>query len=181
MKNAHVALVRGINVGPNKRVNMADLRALVEELGYSDVRTLLNSGNVVFSSSPAKSKDAASRIEKALEQKVGVSARVVVMSADELAAAVEENPLATIADNASRLLLGVMADPTDKKKLSDITRQDWGQERIALGASRAVYMWMPKGVIESKLNAAVSKALGEGVTTRNWATILKLRDMTGAP
>jgi len=134
----------------------------------------------VFSSHAAVPSGAALRIEKALEEKLGVSARVIIMSAKELAAAVEGNPLAQIADNSSRLLLGIMADPADKKKLADIARQDWGQERIALGAPRAVYMWMPRGVIESKLNPAVNKALGDGVTARNWATMLKLRDMAEA-
>jgi uncharacterized protein (DUF1697 family) len=93
---------------------------------------------------------------------------------------VRANPLVKIADNSSRLLLAVIADPADRVKLADIARQDWGKERISLGASRAVYMWMPRGVIESKLNTAVGKALGDGVTARNWATILKLLEMTGA-
>jgi uncharacterized protein (DUF1697 family) len=180
-----VALLRGINVGPNKRVAMADLRALVEGLGAGSVRTLLNSGNVVFSAAALKPKEAAARLEKALETELGVSARVVVMTAKELAEVVEANPLVEMADNASRLLVGILADPADKEKIVPVARQDWGKERIALaaargqetGAARAVYMWMPNGVIESRLNQAVGKALGDGVTARNWATMLKLKKM----
>lgn len=184
----YVALLRGINVGTAKRVAMADLRALVEELGFSDVRTLLNSGNVVFSAAKTEPREAALRIQKALEEKPGVSARVTVISAEELAEVVAANPMGKIADNPSRLLVGILGNLADLEKLAEIARKDWGKERIALGAAtrargsggaaRAVYMWMPQGVIQSKLNAAVSKALGGGVTARNWSTMVKLKDMT---
>jgi len=190
----HVALLRGINVGTAKRVAMVELRALVEELGYNEVRTLLNSGNVVFSAAKAEPREMALRIEKALEEKLGVSARVLVISAEELAEVVAGNPLGKVADNPSRLLVGILGDPADRGKLAEIAKMDWGKERIALGAARpgakglggkgtggaarAVYMLMPQGVIESKLNAAVSKALGDGMTSRNWATMLKLKEMT---
>ncbi len=174
----YVALLRGINIGTAKRVAMADLRALVEDLGYSEVRTLLNSGNVVFSAAKVEPAQAAVRIHEALESTLGVSARVIVMSSKELAQVLAANPLDRIADNPSRLLVGILGDAADRKKLAEIAGKDWGSERMALGgAGRAVYMWMPQGVIESKLNAAVSKALGDGVTARNWSTMLKLMEM----
>jgi uncharacterized protein (DUF1697 family) len=226
LADRYVALLRGINVGTAKRVAMAELRVLVEELGYGEVRTLLNSGNVVFSAVrlPAFRRSAAPtlvvpgadlrgvalRIEKALEAKLGVSARVMVISAEDLADVVRqipwaagagapkersaESPLGKVADNPSCLLVGILGDTADREKLAQIVRKDWGKERIAVGAAglgakgsrgkgaggaaRAVYMWIPQGVIESRLNAAVNKALGEGVTARNWATVLKLKEMT---
>src|SRR2546430_842476 len=98
MTNRQVALIRGINVGRAKRVAMADLRALVEDLGYADVRTLLNSGNVVFTTRRAAPSNAAARMEKALAARLAVSARVTVITAGELAAAVAENPLLDVAD-----------------------------------------------------------------------------------
>ena len=89
-KDTRVALIRGINVGKAKRVAMADLRAELEKLGYEDVRTLLNSGNVVFTV-PAKSQgDPAARVEEVLEKRLRVPARVVVLTAAELARAVDE-------------------------------------------------------------------------------------------
>jgi len=175
----HVALIRGINVGPNKRVRMEDLRAMVEGAGFTNARTLLNSGNVVFDSQGTPTEESAQRIESAMEKALGWSARVITMSAEELASVVDANPLAKVADNSSRLLLGIMADPADRVKLADIAKQRWGTERISLppAPSRAVYLWMPAGVIASKLNAAVAKALGDGITARNWATMLKLKEM----
>jgi uncharacterized protein (DUF1697 family) len=100
MASKQVALLRGINVGRAKRVSMADLRALVENLGYGDVRTLLNSGNIVFTSPRAAPGDAAARIERALAAELGVAARVTVVTAAELAAAVSANPLLAVADDA---------------------------------------------------------------------------------
>jgi uncharacterized protein (DUF1697 family) len=173
-----VALLRGINVGTSKRVAMAALRALVQELGYGEVRTLLNSGNVVFSAKTVEPREASLRIAQALEKKLHVSARVTVISAQELADAVASNPLARIAVNPSRLLVGVLGDPSDREALARIATRDWGEERIALGAGQAVSMWMPGGVTRSKLNAAVSRELRERVTSRNWATVLKLMEMT---
>src|SRR5208282_2604106 len=98
---------------------MADLRALVEDLGYGDVRTLLNSGNVVFSA-PRAGAGAAARIEKALAAKLGVSARVTVITAAELAAAISNNPLLKIAHDPSRLLVAVLRDAADRPKLEPL-------------------------------------------------------------
>jgi uncharacterized protein (DUF1697 family) len=184
MPSRFAALLRGINVGTAKRISMADLRSLVEGLGYGAVRTLLNSGNVVFSSARTEPHKAALRIQNALEEKLGVSSRVMVVSAEELSRLVAENPLARIADNPSRLMVGILADAADREKLAMIVRKDWGREKIVLGsarsAARAFYIWIPDGVIESKLNAAVSKALRDGVTARNWSTMLKLKELVEA-
>jgi uncharacterized protein (DUF1697 family) len=170
----HVALLRGINVGRAKRVAMADLCRLVEGLGYRDVRTLLNSGNVVFSGSAAAGIKAAGRIEKAMAEELGVSARVTVITADELSEIVEVNPLLETADNHSRLLVAVLADPADRARLAPLARQDWAPGAMALG-KRAAYLWCPEGMLENRLAIAVGRALGDRWTTRNWATISKLR------
>jgi uncharacterized protein (DUF1697 family) len=168
----HLGFIRGINVGKAKRVSMADLRALVEGLGYRDVRTLLNSGNLVFSTRAAPAA-AAARIEKALVARTGVSARVTVLTADELAAAVAGNPLLGVADDPTRLLVSVFNNSADGRRLEPLAGQNWRPERLAVGA-RVAYLWCPDGILESRLAAAVGRALGDAVTTRNWATILKL-------
>jgi len=177
LKGAHVALLRGINVGRAKRVAMADLRALVEDLGYSHVRTVLNSGNVVFTARAAAG-NAAARIERALAAKLRISSRVTVLTADELAGIVTENPFPN-ADNASRFLVAVVNDPADLGKLDSLRKQGWGTEVLAVG-KRAAYLWCPDGILAGKLIEAVSRALGDGVTTRNWATINKLHALTKA-
>jgi uncharacterized protein (DUF1697 family) len=170
----HVALIRGINVGKAKRVAMADLRALVEELGYGDVRTLLNSGNVVFTVPPKSKGDAAARLEQALAARVGFSARFTVLSAAELDTVVAENPLGEVADDPSRFLVAFLKDPANLARLEPLAKQDWGADVLALG-TRAAYLWCGGGILASKLPEAVGRALGDGVTTRNWATVTKLQ------
>src|SRR5579883_2573086 len=103
--NRQVALIRGINVGRAKRVAMADLRKLVADLGYSDVRTLLNSGNVVYGVPTGAADDAAARIQDGIAGRLGVSARVVVVTASDLANVVADNPFRDIADDPARLLV----------------------------------------------------------------------------
>lgn len=172
MPSTQIALIRGINVGRAKRVAMADLRALFEDLGFADVRTLLNSGNVVFTSPRAASGDAA-RIEEALADRLHVSARVLVIPAVQLARIVAENPLLSVAADPSRLLIAFLARPTDRKKLEALCKQDWENDALALGDG-AAYIWCAAGILESRLLAAVSRVVGDGMTTRNWATVTKL-------
>jgi uncharacterized protein (DUF1697 family) len=169
----HAALLRGINVGKAKRVAMADLRALVEGLGYKDVRTLLNSGNVVFTVPPGAKGDPATRIEQAIMKALDLTSRVTVLSAAEVAAIVKKNPLATVADNPSRLLITVLTDPADAAKLKPFTKRRWDPEAFALG-TRVTYVWCPDGMMESPLSTAVGKLIADGGTTRNLATMTKL-------
>ena len=172
----HVLLLRGINVGKAKRVAMADLRALVASLGCTDVKTLLNSGNVVCTT--AKPDGLAARVEKAMTSKLGVTARVTAISADELAAIVGGHPLEGVATDPSRLLVAVLEDVKDRPKLVALSKQDWASERIEVG-KRWAYLWLPDGVIQSRLAKAMDKSLGDAVTSRNWTTITKLAAMAG--
>jgi uncharacterized protein (DUF1697 family) len=179
MAGRHVALLRGINVGRAKRVAMADLRALVEGLGYGDVRTLLNSGNVVFTTGVAP-RTAAARIEKVLAAQLGVASRVTVFTAREIAAAVTENPLLDVADNPSRLLIVFLRDPGDRPRLAPLMKQKWNSDALALGP-RVAYMWCANGILESRLAEAVARVLGDAGTARNWSTLLKLHALTCDP
>lgn len=172
MAGTHVALIRGINVGKAKRVAMSDLRALVESLGYRDIHTLLNSGNAVFSGG-GSSGEAAARIEGALETRLGVLARVTVLTTKELATAIAGNPLVEIADNPSRLLVAVLRNPADRVRLKPLEGEDWSPEALAIG-KRVAYLWCPDGVIRSRLAKALDRELGDAVTSRNWTTMLKL-------
>ncbi len=173
-----VALLRGINVGRAKRVAMADLRSLVSDLGYSDVATLLNSGNVVFTAPDVAPGDAAAAIEGALVARLGVRARVTVLTAEELAAAVADGPLEGLATDPSRLLVAFLQSPADRSRLEPLLDEDWAPEALALGR-RVAYLWCPAGVLASRLHEAVGRALGAAVTMRNWATATKLHALAG--
>jgi uncharacterized protein (DUF1697 family) len=168
-----VALLRGINVGTAKRVAMADLRRLFEDLGYGDARTLLNSGNVVFTAVKKRGADDGERIEKAIADRLGVTTRVTVLLGNEVAEAVKENPLGPIADNPSRLLLMAFRDPKCVAQLKPLLEQRWTPEALALG-KRVAYFWCPNGIIGSRLMAAANRVIGDEGTARNLATMTKL-------
>jgi uncharacterized protein (DUF1697 family) len=175
MAATHVALLRGINVGTAKRIAMQDLRSLMTGLGYGEVRTLLNSGNVVFKA-PARAADPAKRIEREIATRLGVSSRVTVLTARELDVAVRGNTLLKVASHPSRLLVGVLASRDDRARLEPLTRERWKSERLALG-ERVCYLWCPDGIIKSKLMAAVDRAVGDAITSRNWSTVQKLHSL----
>jgi uncharacterized protein (DUF1697 family) len=168
-----VALLRGINVGKAKRIAMADLRALAESLGHGDVRTLLNSGNLVFTVRAGAPARVARAIEAALTERHGMSARVTVLTAAELSKVVRENPLLEVATDKARLFVAFPGDPADLARLAPLTKQPWKPEALAVG-SRAAYLWCPQGALESPLTTAVARIFKDGATTRNWATTLKL-------
>lgn len=158
---------------------MADLRACFESLGYRDVRTLLNSGNVVFSAPAAAVGKAAVKIEKAVESKHGLKSRVTVLTGAEVDAIVKGNPLGKVADQPSRYFVTVLNDPADRAKLKPLQARNWSPEAFAVG-TRVAYCWCPPGLLESPLMAEAARTLKDAATTRNWATILKLHELLAA-
>ena len=159
-----IALIRGINVGGNKMIAMADLRDTFERLGFTDVKTLLNSGNVVFRST--KKTDA---IERALEKEI--DAVCFVRTAEEWTRIIERNPFpAEAKSDPGHLLVTVFKeDPR-----GDLEAAIKGRERIHLDG-RVLYAFYPDGAGRSKLtNSLIEKELGTRGTARNWNTVLKV-------
>jgi uncharacterized protein (DUF1697 family) len=169
----YAGLVRGINVGKARRLAMADLRELVKAEGFTDPRTLLNSGNVVFSGATHPFPTLAARLETAIETRVGFRPHVVVVDAAWMDVVLQENPL-TQADNPSRLLVGFVQDTHRLESVRELASRDWGSEALAVG-SRAVYLWMPDGILESRVLHELGTRIGPWLTTRNWSTVQKLQ------
>jgi uncharacterized protein (DUF1697 family) len=180
MSKPYIALLRGINVGRAKRVAMADLRKLVEELGYDDVRSVLNSGNVVFRADGVEPGVAAAAIEEQLVLKLGVAARVTVLSRDELAAVLAENTLLPVATDHARLLVFTLADSAAREAVAPLCEREWGSEALAIG-QRAAYVWCPEGMLQSAAASALGKQLGDNTTSRNWNTLCKLYALCSEP
>jgi len=174
-----VALFRGINVGRAKRIAMADLRALLESLDYGDVRSLLNSGNVVFAATKGSAPSHAKAIRAAVAARLGVDALVIVKSAQEIAAIVAGNTLADSASDASRLLVAMTQDDKSLAGIQTLAQADWGSEALHLGP-HAAYLWCADGILESKAAVALLKGLADQGTTRNWATLEKIAAMLAA-
>jgi uncharacterized protein (DUF1697 family) len=176
MARTYVALLRGINVGKAKRVAMNDLRAAMASLGYGDVRTLLASGNVVFTASRVLGKDAPARMQEALLRRTGVSSKFTVLAAAELEGVVAGNPWIDRITDPSRMFVGFLQSARDAALVTEIDPRPWKPDTMATG-TRAVYLWCPNGLMESQLFELVGKALGDRVTVRNWGTTTKLAAM----
>ena len=176
MTDTRVALLRGINVGSAKRIAMADLRKLVEGLGYGDVRTLLNSGNVVFTVPTRSPGDAAKRIQDAIAAKLRVTTQVTVLTRDDVAGCVGKHPLAKVAVDPSRLLVMVPHDPMAMARLKPLLEERWAPEALALGP-RVAWLWCAEGIVDSALWAAANRSLENAATSRNLATMKKLLAM----
>lgn len=169
-----VALLRGINVGKAKRVPMAELRALLCELGYTQVSTLLNSGNAVFHASKGTPAKLAADIAGAIASRLGMEVPVIVKSEKELAAITAANTLAVHAPDHSRLLVAFVQDPEEVlPRLAAIEPLIAPPEQFLVG-QHAAYLHCASGILESKAGEALLGRAGKGATTRNWATVLKL-------
>ena len=168
-----IALLRGINVGKAKRVAMADLRAIVESLGYTDARTLLNSGNVVFRGTAGNPLTVAARLEAALLERTGVESRIAVLTAAELAMALDANPLG-VPDDPARFLVACFVDASTAERARPLAKQRWDPDRFAI-EGRVAWLWCATGILESPLVKAFGRATGDTATTRNWTTMTKLR------
>jgi len=169
-----IALIRGINVGRGNRVAMSDLRDLMIELDHTNVRTLLNSGNVLFQSTHTGVTKIAAGIEAAISAKCGFSAAVTVTTAQELARIVDENPLLRVVDDHARHLVAFVTHPKHLEALRPTLEQTWAPDALAI-TKRAAYLWCSTGILDSKLLKVFSRMAGATVTTRNWATVLKLQ------
>lgn len=173
-----VALFRGINVGKAKRVAMADLRALLEALGFTHVRTLLNSGNAVFEAGRTAPATNAKRIAAALIERTGVTANVWVLTVQELDAAIAGNPFVARMEDPSRMLLGFLSAGVDPAPLRALAETD--KTYCSLGP-HAFYLWCPDGILESAVaNALVGAKFRDILTSRNWATACKLQALAKA-
>jgi uncharacterized protein (DUF1697 family) len=175
-----IALLRGINVGRARRIAMADLRQLFEGLGHLNVRTLLNSGNVVFQSARPDAAKLGAAIEAAITAKCGFSTAVTVITAKGLARIIAENPLVSMAKDPSRHLVAFVADPKRLAPLRIMLNESWDPDALAFGSS-AAYLWCATGILESKLNLTFARKAAASATTRNWATVLKLHAIATPP
>jgi uncharacterized protein (DUF1697 family) len=183
MANSHsstawmVALLRGVNVGGGKRVPMSELKAIVEACGYSGVRTLLNSGNVIFCAPRATTATAASRIRAGIADRCAVDTPVLVRTRDELAQVLAENPLtAEAAAHPSAFLVMLVDGRITPELAARITNTPWTVERAAVGA-HAIYFSLPEGISASKPFELLGRQLGSGVTSRNWNTMNSLLEL----
>ncbi len=173
----HVALLRAVNVGGTGKLPMAALRETLSGLGYTNVRTLLASGNAVFDSPRASPQKLEAQIEGALAARAGIETDVMVRSRSEWEAIIAHNPLSAEAEGApGKAAVMIMKQAPDLPALHRYLNGYTGPEQVAAG-ERCLYLHYPDGMGRSKL--ALPKSVGAG-TVRNWNTTRKIAAALGA-
>ncbi len=169
-------LLRGINLAKRRRVSMPDLRKLLEQHGYGDVRTHLQSGNVILSS-PLSPRQLETRLERELAAGLGFDVAVLVRTRSELAKVVALDPLGKVATNPSRYLVSFLSKKLPAAVARELESTDVAPGRVVV-EGRELYAWHPEGVQRSPLVKLLDdKRLGVVSTARNWNTVTKLLEL----
>ncbi|MEU6147232.1 DUF1697 domain-containing protein [Streptomyces sp. NPDC047081] len=180
MTTTYAALLRGINVGGKKKLPMAELRQLMEGLGYEGVRTHLQSGQAVFATGHGDEASLAAELTQAIEKRFGFSVDVIVRDHAYLKAVAEACPFPAAELEPKQLHVTYFSAPVDAQRFAEIDREAYLPEEFRLG-DRELYLYVPEGLGRSKLAEHLAKPrINKGViaTTRNWNTVLKLVELT---
>jgi uncharacterized protein (DUF1697 family) len=170
-----IGLLRGINVGGHKQIAMSDLRDLVTELGLFDVRSLLQSGNLVFRSNSRTGAQLERLLEAETQKRLSLQIDFFVRSAEEWSEIIARNPFPKEAEqDPSHLLVMFLKDAPDAKAVESLRAAIKGPE-VVRAEGRHLYIVYPAGIGRSRLTGNLIEAkLGTRGTGRNWNTVLKL-------
>lgn len=176
----YIAMLRGVNVGGHK-APMAQLKAMCEGLGCAEVRTFIQSGNVIFKSAKGTPGAIAQKIEKKFLSEFGFASPVVLRTPEEMKEAIGRNPfLREKGIDVKHLYVTFLAEKPAPAAVDKIAAMKGGVDGLQV-VGREVYLHCPGGYGESKLNNnAIEKAAGVAATTRNWNTVNKLWEMANA-
>ena len=176
--NTHVVLLRGVNVGGHNKVPMADLRKLLSEKGHQEIRSYVQSGNVVLSS-PAPGPEVAAGVRELLAKEFGLDIVVIVRSGSELAEVAAHNPfLRPDADPAKQLHVVFLERTPDPGGAAGLDPHRAPPDELHL-RGREIYLWCPDGIGRSKVLNGLERALGTPATVRNWRTVGELLRLSG--
>ncbi|MFT6202422.1 MAG: hypothetical protein ACI9V1_000410 [Spirosomataceae bacterium] len=173
----HIAILRGINVGGKRKILIADLRNMLSELGFSNVNTYAQSGNVVFEYKSHKNSELATKITNQIHDKYGFDVPVIVITTAEFAEDFRSNPFVEKAEIGQLHLTFLSEEPTDEK-LTGINLLAHPPDEFRI-IGKGVYLKCVNKYHQTKLsNNFFEKKLGVFATTRNWETVTKLVEMT---
>jgi uncharacterized protein (DUF1697 family) len=172
-----VALLRGINLGRNKRVAMGDLRALLRSLGFDDVRTYLQSGNALFSTRRGGSRQIERQIASRIKADLGLDVTVLVRSTAEFSSTVDGNPFTLRGADPKQLYVAFLSEPPPRAKVTSVDMDAFAPDQFEFG-DRVIYLRLRNGVIASRL-PDWERVLGVRATTRGWNTVTRLRALAG--
>lgn len=176
----YVTILRGINVSGQKKIKMADLSALYQSLGYANVRTYIQSGNVVFGAPAGKAEKIAGDIEQGIYKAFGFEVPVIVRTHGEMSKVVRSNPfLKESGIDFSKLHVTFLDAVPDRERLREFYPAIPGQDRCQVKGAE-VFLYCPGGYGKTRLsNTFLEKRLDRRATTRNWKTVNVLNEMLG--
>lgn len=173
----YLALLRGVNVSGQKKLPMARLRGMLAALGFSDVTTYIQSGNVVFGSETVATGDLRRSIETAISGEFGLEVPVVIRASSELAAAIAANPYIAADADPARLAIAFLAEPPTPERAVGLDASAHLPDECTL-VGEEVHLHCPSGFGRTRLtNAFVERQLGVTATTRNWRTVNRLLEL----
>jgi uncharacterized protein (DUF1697 family) len=176
----YVALLRGVNLGPNKRMKMEKLRASCEALGFTQVQTYIQSGNVVFKAAKTAPAKLAKKIEERIVRDFGFSAAVLVRTREEIGCLIEKNPFLKKTDDGARLHAVFLAEVPAAEILKEFAGLTTLPDESRC-IEREVFLYLPNGMGKSSLiHNPLERKLLKGATTRNWNTVKQLHAMCQA-
>jgi uncharacterized protein (DUF1697 family) len=173
-----VALFSGINVGGNRIVKMAELRSFFAELGFRDVATYVQSGNVVFRSAKGDAATLAKQLEAAFEKKWGFHSRIMVRDLGWFERLVAENPYPEVAGEPTKLHAYVLERSPTADEVARLAEKCTGPERFEIRGD-VLYLHAPEGLGKSVFANLIPRTLKVPATARNWRTVLMLLAMAG--
>ena len=173
----YVALLRGINVGGNNMIKMEKLREIVAELGFKNVKTYINSGNVAFDTVPADDKKLAEQIHEAIHSEFGFDISVMVRSVDEIKDLIAANPFEGQFDDDKNLHAFFLNEPLSPEQTALLLAHGSDAERFHLG-DRYLLCLLTISILDSVLGKGfIDKKLKVATTARNWRTVKKLAEL----
>ncbi|MDE2938770.1 MAG: DUF1697 domain-containing protein [Chloroflexota bacterium] len=180
MKSVNIALLRGINVGGKNRLQMKELAAMFVDAGCEDVRTYIQSGNVLFRSEPALNGEVRALVSAAILSRFGYNVPIITRTSQELGDVVRDNPFVGTGADVDKLHVVFLADQPETASAESLDPdRSPGDEFMAAG--REVYLHCPDGFARTKLtNSYFDSRLSTISTTRNWKTVLKLQELADA-
>lgn len=177
---SHIALLRGINVGGNNKFPMKDLARIFSEAGCTDVKTYIQSGNVVFKADDSLLMDLSERLAGSIAQYFGRPIPVVFRRSDELAAVVENNPFLASGADSDALHVMFLAEQPNAQAIAKLDPGRSPNDSYTV-IGREIFLHCPNGLAQTKLsNAYFDSKLDTTSTCRNWRTVMKLLELSQA-
>jgi len=174
--NTYIALFRGINVGGRNKLPMRELVVILESLGLQNVKTYIQSGNIVFQNDDQSIKEISERMSQAVNESHGFLPKTIILHLEELENALESNPYPEAENEPKSLHLYFLASEPQNPNLDTLEKLKQDNERFAI-KGKVFYLHAPDGIGRTRLAARAEKALGVTVTARNWRSVARIFEM----